>query len=232
MVKTDLLWFRQTLRRAKQWASTVEERQESQEDWRVRRFSDSHLHMSRPQSVAVTDNCRGMRSAFPLKMRRDLLAGSGSVILLATGRRLTMPSLNSGRLVTTYMWRGLNVESCERGELVRDSDAWVLRGTILRLSEARPAEARYDIVCDGRWRTRSADVFCSDGRDKRRLRIRRESGRWYANGRRLTLPEDCMDVDLAWSPSTIIILFRFVDSTGSSERTVAPSPPRGYASRN
>ena len=110
--------------------------------------------------------------------------------------------VNSKSVLRTYMWRAVGNDGLERGQLWRDEHQWIMNGTILRLSDSGPAEVRYEIICDARWCTRIANISCQDDQGKRELRISREDDGWHANGNRLQLPEDCTDVDLAWSPST------------------------------
>ena len=100
------------------------------------------------------------------------------------------------------MWRAVGAEGCERGELIEAEGDWIMRGTILRLCETGPAEVKYEIVSDTGWRTKSAHLSCRDDRGESELRIAHEGDRWYANDKPLLLPKECIDIDLAWSPST------------------------------
>lgn len=113
-----------------------------------------------------------------------------------------MSSSDSETVINTHMWRSLRTEGYERGELLKRGENWVLRGTILRISENGPAEVRYKIISDQSWSTTAAQIICCDDLGQRELRIVREHNRWYANQELLSLPSDCVDVDLAWSPST------------------------------
>ena len=110
--------------------------------------------------------------------------------------------VNSKSVLRMYMWRTVGNDGLECGQLWRDEQHWIMNGTILRLSDSGPAEVRYEITCDARWRTRSANISCQNVQGKRELRISRDDEGWHANGNRLQLPGDCTDVDLAWSPST------------------------------
>jgi hypothetical protein len=108
----------------------------------------------------------------------------------------------SERPVTTCLWQRVEANGLERFELLRGPDAWRLRGTILVADEGAPLEARYEILCDGAWRTRRAEVALRDGAGERTLALVAGDGRWDVNGREEPSLRGCHDVDLAWTPST------------------------------
>lgn len=98
------------------------------------------------------------------------------------------------------MWRAVGTEGHERGELLQAERHWIMSGTILRLSDGGPAEVKYEIISDAQWCTRI--VSRQNDQGKKELQITRDDDSWYADGKRLQLPRECTDVDLAWSPST------------------------------
>ena len=106
------------------------------------------------------------------------------------------------QLIRTGLWQWLQSPGLERFELLRARDQWILRSTILTLFEGGPAEARYEIVCDRTWRTRSAEISTNDGNNERRLRVQTKNGRWYENDQPNETVNGCIDIDLGWSPST------------------------------
>jgi hypothetical protein len=120
---------------------------------------------------------------------------------LSLVRARPAPNCND-RLLSTHMWRPIQEEGCERGELAAAPNSNCLRGTIVRMAANDPVEVRYEIACDAQWSTRSAQINCRDRRGERNLRFERQGVRWYANEMALPHLSDCIDVDLAWSPST------------------------------
>jgi uncharacterized protein len=106
------------------------------------------------------------------------------------------------QLIRTGLWRWLQGTGLERFQLLRAVDQWILRGTILTLAEQDPGEARYEIICNNSWHTRSADISVQDRDGERALRIRSENGRWYENDQLNETVNGCIDIDLGWSPST------------------------------
>jgi len=106
------------------------------------------------------------------------------------------------KILRTYMWRPLSASGCERGELLTSGNNWILQGTIIRFAEHGPAEVRYEVVADAQWVTRKANICYRDDRGERSLQVAHERQQWYTNEKLLSLPSDCADLDLAWSPST------------------------------
>lgn len=130
---------------------------------------------------------------------------------------MRVPELNSETVYRTYMWRAVMSDGLERGEWLQAGHCWIMRGTILRLSDSGPTEVRYEITTDDKWLTRTANISCETDRGKKDLRITRDNESWYANGKRLQLPKGCMDVDLAWSPCTNTLPIRRLNlSIGSN----------------
>ena len=110
-------------------------------------------------------------------------------------------SMEGGKSVASGLWRWLAGTGLERFEFIQAGEQWVLRGTILTKPES-PAEARYEVVCDARFRTRLAQITLCDSSGERKLEITTENGRWYANGQEAPAVRGAIDVDLGWSPST------------------------------
>jgi hypothetical protein len=105
-------------------------------------------------------------------------------------------------LIQTGLWRWLKATGLERFELFRNSEEWVLRGTILLSAAGGSAETRYEVVCDDSWNTRRADISFRDEAGERALKVAFEKGQWYVNGLKDNSLTGCKDIDLEWSPST------------------------------
>jgi len=108
----------------------------------------------------------------------------------------------SSQLVASGMWRWLQGTGIERFELQRAGREWILRGTVLTLDNHVPAEARYELVCDDRFRTRRAQVSVRTPAGERTLQIAAQDGRWFENGHENLAVKGAIDIDLGWSPST------------------------------
>jgi len=108
----------------------------------------------------------------------------------------------SSQLVASGMWRWLQGTGIEGFELQRAGREWILRGTVLTLDNHVPAEARYELVCDDRFRTRRAQVSVRTPAGERTLQIAAQDGRWFENGHENLAVKGAIDIDLGWSPST------------------------------
>jgi len=111
------------------------------------------------------------------------------------------------QLVRAGLWQWGKGTGLERFELLQRKDEWILRGTIITLSDRSagqpaPAEARYEVICDGDWRTRKATISVRAAGEERTLQIIAEDGIWYENGVLNQAVSGSVDIDLGWSPST------------------------------
>ena len=110
--------------------------------------------------------------------------------------------LSTPQPVCSGLWRWLQGTGLERYEFLRAGDEWIFRGTVLALANHAPAEARYEIACDGSFCTRRARVSVRDATGERTLEIAAENGRWVSNGGEIAAVRGAIDIDLGWSPST------------------------------
>lgn len=85
---------------------------------------------------------------------------------------------------------------------MRAADDWIFRGTILTLAADTAVEARYEILSDHSFRTKSASISLLDPSGERRLKISAQNGRWFENGQENQAVNGAFDIDLGWSPST------------------------------
>ena len=105
-------------------------------------------------------------------------------------------------IVSSGLWRWQQGTGLERFELVRAADDWIFRGTILTLAADTAVEARYEILCDRSFRTKSASISLLDPGGERRLKIAAQNGHWFENGRENPAVKGAIDIDLGWSPFT------------------------------
>jgi hypothetical protein len=109
---------------------------------------------------------------------------------------------SSFQIISSGLWRWLQVTGLERFDLVRAAEGWIFRGTILTLAADTAAEAKYEVRCDHSFRTKSADISLLNSNGERRLKIEQQNGRWFENGRENPAVNGAIDIDLGWSPST------------------------------
>lgn len=109
------------------------------------------------------------------------------------------------------MWQGLLAPSLERCILSAAEDGFALDGLLLQTHAVTPYVARYSIQLDPIWRTRKLELEL-DNRGRRTLLVNRDAaGQWTRDGQRLHDFDDCIDIDLEWSPSTNTLPIRRLD---------------------
>jgi uncharacterized protein len=100
------------------------------------------------------------------------------------------------------LWQGLIAPSMERFVAARTENGFQLSGLILQAHQDAPHVIRYSIDVDDAWRTRAVHLEVeNDGLHRSRLAAD-GAGHWSRDGGRLPALDDCLDVDLEWSPST------------------------------
>lgn len=102
------------------------------------------------------------------------------------------------------MWQGLLTPSLERCVLSTAGDGFELSGLILQAQKETPYVARYSIQLDRTWETRKLELELElENGSRRTLLLNRDAaGHWNRDGNRLPGFDDCIDIDLEWSPST------------------------------
>lgn len=102
------------------------------------------------------------------------------------------------------LWRRVGVDGLEYCTLAHgDEGGWALGGTAVVTFEGRPAEARYEVVCDEQWQTRQAMVTLDMGGQRQTLLlVVDDERRWWLDGQELPNVQGCVDVDLGVTPST------------------------------
>lgn len=89
----------------------------------------------------------------------------------------------------------------EECRLFESSDGFRLQGTVSRRLDGGLTQARYEIGCAPDWTTRSAFITTS-GERSGSLSLAASHGRWIANGGAQPALDGCLDIDLAFTPST------------------------------
>jgi hypothetical protein len=102
------------------------------------------------------------------------------------------------RILRWRPWEGVGLEHA----VVTGADGGIRANSVVIGEQDGVAYgARYELICDDGWRSRSLTIECADGRA---LRIDGDGeGRWTdAGGRPLPALDGCVDVDLSASPLT------------------------------
>jgi hypothetical protein len=110
---------------------------------------------------------------------------------------------------STILWRRLDTPGHEVGELARTPAGWELSGVALLADDGRPCRLDYRIECDAAWHTRRLQLGGHIGGAPAALELTRNAhDEWHADGRPLPELQGCVDVDLAFSPSTNLLPIR------------------------
>src|SRR2546430_12642748 len=100
------------------------------------------------------------------------------------------------------LWHGLIAPSMERFVAARSESGFLLSGLLLQAHRDAPYVVRYSIDVDEAWRTRAVQVEVENDGQHRTSLVTDGSGRWSHDAELLPDLDDCLDVDLEWSPST------------------------------
>ena len=111
------------------------------------------------------------------------------------------------------LWRRLDLPGHESARLLARGSGWRLHGTAVFLHDQRPCRLDYRVVCDAEWRTLSTKVTGWVGTEPVKIELLAGPGPgepWRFNGAERADVVDCVDVDLAFSPSTNLLPIRRV----------------------
>ena len=110
----------------------------------------------------------------------------------------------------TILWRRLDLpghDACALFESDAD-DGYRLSGTAVFGFAERPCRLQYSVDCDRAWRTRWARVSGWIGKDRVDMVIVATQQGWHLNSVRQEGMEDCIDLDLNFTPATNLIALK------------------------
>lgn len=109
----------------------------------------------------------------------------------------------------SILWRRLDLPGHDACNLARRADGWTLDGSAVFRENGVPARLAYHIACDRAWRTQHGHVHGWLGLHPIEFRIARTSGGvWTLNGEPAPGLEDCIDLDLGFTPATNLLQLR------------------------
>lgn len=109
----------------------------------------------------------------------------------------------------TTLWRRLDQPGHESARLLRQEVGWHLGGTAVFVHEGEACRLDYTVACDAEWQTVSARVAGWLGTRAVEIAIAVEPGRrWRLDGAEWAAVAGCVDLDLAFSPSTNLLPIR------------------------
>jgi uncharacterized protein len=119
------------------------------------------------------------------------------------------------------LWQGLIAPSMERFVAARSESGCQLSGLILQAHQDEPYVVRYSIDVDDAWRTRAVQIEVENDGQHQTALVTDGAGHWSRDGEPLPAVENCLDVDLEWSPSTNSLPVRRLGLAVGQAKTVA-----------
>lgn len=110
------------------------------------------------------------------------------------------------------LWKRLDTPGHDACRLDGNGAGWTLDGTAVFRHDGAPARLTYRVVCDPAWRTLRGRVAGWIGVQPVAFRIARtDSGVWTLNGLMVSGLDDCVDLDLGFTPATNLLPLRRLD---------------------
>jgi hypothetical protein len=133
----------------------------------------------------------------------------------------------------TVLWRRLDFPGHEIARLEALDDGWKLAGTAIFADQHGPSSLDYVVICNKSWWTNSAQVRGMIGGREIDLSVSVDAQRrWRLNGVECAAVEQCMDIDLGFSPSTNLLPIRRLALAVGEEAEVRaawlPFPSLGF----
>jgi hypothetical protein len=109
------------------------------------------------------------------------------------------------------LWRRLDAPGHDVCRLERNTAGWQLNGTAIYRDDGVLARLDYEVACDSAWVTRHGRVRGWLGaRVIDFVIVRSAAGAWTLNGAAIPRLDECVDVDLGFTPATNTLQLRRV----------------------
>lgn len=120
-------------------------------------------------------------------------------------------------------WRRLDQWGHDGCWLGRGDDGWCVRGTAVFAQAGVPCQLGYALDVDPEWKTRTARVFGTIGRDVVDLAIASTADVWRVNGIAQCGTEDCDVLDFSFTPALKMVTLQRLqlDSNDDASLSVA-----------
>lgn len=129
------------------------------------------------------------------------------------------------------LWRRLDTPGHDGCRLEQHDKGWRLEGAATFHHERVPAALAYHVVCDATWSTQNGRVTGWLGDQTIDLAVERTpDGVWTLNGAALPALDDCVDLDLGFTPATNLLPIRRL-ALAAGEAADAPAAWLDLATR-
>ena len=121
----------------------------------------------------------------------------------------------------SIIWRRLDIPGHEFARISSNQTGQFIDGTAILVFQAEFCKLDYSIECDKDWRTVAAKIDGFVGRRKIEIEISvDEQNFWTLNGERISEVDDCIDIDLNFSPVTNTLPIRRLNLPVGEKRAV------------
>lgn len=123
----------------------------------------------------------------------------------------------------SVFWKRLDEPGLDFCSLAKDERNWQVKGTLITVANNEPIKVDYSVTCDNQWVVREADISLSkkEGSPKTNKIVVDLSKRWWIQGREKGELRDCLDLDIALTPSTNTLAIRRLNlAKGASKEIV------------
>jgi hypothetical protein len=111
--------------------------------------------------------------------------------------------------INRILWRRLDAPGHDACRLLNRGEGWLLEGSAVFRYEAGPACITYEVECDHRWHTREGQIHGWVGAHPLDWRISRTpNGQWANNDDILPGLDNCVDLDIGFTPATNLFQLR------------------------
>nr|WP_281070707.1 putative glycolipid-binding domain-containing protein [Oceaniglobus trochenteri] len=114
--------------------------------------------------------------------------------------------------MATANWRRLDGQGDDKCRLVAEPEGYMLIGHARFVQAGVNAALDYVVRCDRHWHTTGADVTGTFGASALGWRFQR-NGAWTVNGTAVPGTDDCIDIDLGFTPATNLLPLRRLEAT-------------------
>ena len=111
--------------------------------------------------------------------------------------------------VDTILWRRLDVPGHDACQLTQIDNGWQLDGTASFKENSLPTGLNYQVSCDTEWHTQEGSVRGWAGTQTINFHVQRAAdGIWTLNGQVVPHLNECVDLDLGFTPATNLFQLR------------------------
>lgn len=119
------------------------------------------------------------------------------------------------------LWHCSLLASCEDASLIETRDGYRLHGLVVLPRGDEPCHIEYDVRCDQGWVPKSCGVRVILPMRVLTIELRSDVvGCWELNGAAQPHLQDCVDIDLGWTPATNTIPIRRLNPAAGDTASV------------